>query len=75
MEQREKHGRSVEIQSFELMGIFLLVFGMMVVVAAFFPMDLTGKIANVIVGFLLTAIGGILLMKGRSHKRRLRQET
>ena len=70
MDEKEIQGRAVEIQSLELMGAFLVIFGVMVIVAAFFPMNFTGKIANAIVGVLLSAIGGILFMKGRNHRKK-----
>lgn len=69
MEEREEQGKSVEIQSLELMGVFLLIFGSLIIIAAFFPMDLTGRMANVIVGGLLTAVGAALFLKGRGYRK------
>ena len=49
----EKKDGGIELQSLELMGIFLGVFGLIVMVAMIIPDNLLGKIADLVVGAVL----------------------
>jgi hypothetical protein len=60
---------SMELESLELMGIFLGVFGLIVAAAAIFPDDWIGKIANLVSGGVLLLIGFWAFLKGRSHRK------
>jgi uncharacterized membrane protein YczE len=65
----QKKGGSIELESLELMGIFLSVFGVIVMVAMIVPDTWTGKIADLLVGATLLTIGILIYLKGRSHRK------
>ena len=58
----------MELQSLELMGVFLGVFGLIVMVAMVFADTGTGKIADLLVGGTLLTLGIIAFIKGRQHR-------
>ena len=63
------HNR-LEFQSLQLMGLFLSVFGIIMIVAVIFPEDMQGKITNLIAGIVLLGIGLSAVLKGRSQSRK-----
>ena len=65
----EQKSGSMELESLELMGIFLAVFGVIVMAAMVIPETWTGKIADLIVGATLLASGAVAFLKGRSHRK------
>ena len=65
----EQKSGSMELESLELMGIFLSVFGVIVMVAMVVPDTLTGKIADLVVGATLLLTGVVAYLKGRSHRK------
>ena len=67
-EEKDQNGRSMELQSLELIGIFLGFFGFIVAAAATIPDSWTGRIANLTAGGALLAIGIWSYLKGRSHR-------
>jgi putative Mn2+ efflux pump MntP len=61
-----------EFEPLEIMGLFWTVFGIIIILAAYFPPTWVGKITNIIAGSLLLGIGLIALLKGRANKRKQR---
>ncbi len=63
----------------EIMGIFWLFFGMVVLLATFFVKGtenvplMRGIVTNIIAAVLLLAAGIFSILKGRTNKRRRRQ--
>jgi hypothetical protein len=59
-----------------IMGIFWLVFGIVVLLATFFVQGndliptVRGKVTNIIAGLLLLTAGGISFLKGRANKQK-----
>ena len=60
----------LELQSLQLMGLFLGVFGIVMLIAIIFPKNLEGKIANLVSGIALLGCGIIAFIKGRSKKKK-----
>ena len=58
----------LESQSLQLMGIFLGVFGIIMIFAIIFPENIDGKITNLITGLILLGFGIGAFLKGRSSK-------
>jgi uncharacterized membrane protein YczE len=54
----------LELQSLQLMGLFLGVFGIVMLIAIIFPENLEGKIANLISGLALLGCGIGAYLKG-----------
>lgn len=67
-EDKNRNDRSMELESLELMGLFLGFFGFVVAVAAVIPENWTGRIANLTAGGILLGIGICLYLKGRAHR-------
>jgi hypothetical protein len=63
----------------EIMGVFWLFFGIVVLLATFFVRGtenvplLRGIVTNIIAGVLLLAAGVFSILKGRANKRRKRK--
>ena len=60
--------RKLESQSLQLMGIFLGIFGIIMIIAMIFPENLEGKVTNLITGLILLGFGIGAFLKGRSRK-------
>ena len=60
--------RKLESQSLQLMGIFLGVFGIIMIISMIFPKNLEGVITNLITGLILLGFGIGAFLKGRSRK-------
>ena len=60
-DDKNRKDRSMELESLELMGLFLGFFGFVVAAAAVIPEDWTGRIANLTAGGVLLGIGICLL--------------
>jgi small-conductance mechanosensitive channel len=54
----------LELQSLQLMGLFLGVFGIVMLIAIIFPENLEGKIASLISGLALLGCGIGAYLKG-----------
>ena len=67
---KDSKNRSIELESLELMGVFLTIFGLIVAASAVIPADWTGRVANLASGGLLLVIGAAALLKGRAQRRR-----
>jgi len=67
--ENEQNGKSIELESLELMGIFLGIFGFIVGASAVLPENWTGRTANLLVGGLLLGIGIWCFLKGRTHRK------
>ncbi len=65
---------SLEYRSLQLMGIFLGVFGIIMIIAVIFPENFEGKIANLITGIVLLCAGAIAFLKGKSNKARITKD-
>ena len=48
------------------LGLFLLCFGIIVLVAVFFTETGVGKLTNAVAGGILTLIGGAMILKSKS---------
>lgn len=68
-EKEIQNGQSMELQSLELMGIFLGLFGFIVAASAFIPDTWVGRIADLVVGGALMATGIWSFLKGRTHRK------
>jgi len=66
--EKDRNGTSMELQSLELMGVFLGFFGLVVAVAAVIPDNWTGRIADLTAGGVLVSIGIWSFLKGRAHR-------
>ncbi|MFQ5868201.1 MAG: hypothetical protein ACE5IT_09470 [bacterium] len=68
--------RKKEFEPLEIMGIFWLVFGIVVLVATFFVKStpqvplIRGVVTNIIAGLLLLGAGVFSIVKGKINKRR-----
>lgn len=60
----------LEFQSLQLMGLFLGIFGIIMIFAVIYPEDLQGKLTNLISGLVLVIIGGAAIIKGRIQSRK-----
>ena len=67
-EEEIQNGQSMELQSLELMGIFLGLFGFIVAAAALIPDTWVGRIADLVAGGALMVIGIWSFLKGRTHR-------
>ena len=71
--------RKQTFEPLEIMGVFWLFFGIVVLVATFFVKGtenvplLRGIVTNIIAAGLLLAAGIFSILKGRANKRRRRQ--
>lgn len=60
----------------EIMGIFWLVFGIVVLLASFFVEatprvpEVRGVVTNIIAGLLLLGAGAVSILKGRANKKK-----
>jgi uncharacterized membrane protein HdeD (DUF308 family) len=52
----------------QVMGIFWVVFGLIVAISAYAPEETLGKLVNLLSGFILIIVGVFALMKGRRKK-------
>jgi predicted metal-binding membrane protein len=80
MTTNDKQSGSKEIfEPLEIMGVFWLFFGMVVLLATFFVKGtenvplMRGIVTNVIAAVLLLAAGLFSILKGRANKRRRKQ--
>jgi len=48
-----------------VLGMFLLFFGLIILVAIYFTETFIGQMTNLVAGIILTAIGGIMMIKAR----------
>jgi len=60
----------LEFQSLQLMGLFLGIFGIIMIVAVIFPETMQGKLTNLIAGIVLLGIGLGAVLKGRSQSNK-----
>ncbi|MCK4967381.1 hypothetical protein KAS50_10120 [bacterium] len=60
----------LEFQSLQLMGLFLGVFGIIMIFAVIFPETMQGKLTNLVVGIVLLGIGLGAVLKGRSQSKK-----
>jgi len=69
-----------EFEPLEIMGLFWLFFGIVVLLATFFVKGtenvplMRGIVTNILASFLLLAAGVFSLLKGRANKRRKRKQ-
>lgn len=80
MTTNDKQSGSKEIfEPLEIMGVFWLFFGMVVLLATFFVKGtenvplMRGIVTNIIAAVLLLAAGLFSILKGRANKRRRKQ--
>ncbi|MFC1562832.1 hypothetical protein ACFL4Z_02135 [candidate division KSB1 bacterium] len=65
MSKEEDSSGILESHSLQLMGVFLGVFGIIMVISMVFPEDLEGKLANLITGLVLLGVGLGAFLKGK----------
>lgn len=70
-EDKESVGEKIELESLQLIGIFLIVFGIIMFVAVYFPKTLLGKVTDLIAGLALVGIGIGVFLKGIAYKRNI----
>jgi len=74
----KKQGSEQMFEPLEIMGVFWLFFGMVVLLATFFVKGtenvplVRGIVTNIIAGALLLCAGIFSILKGRANKRRKR---
>ncbi|MGD9347585.1 MAG: hypothetical protein PVH84_17090 [Candidatus Aminicenantes bacterium] len=80
MSSKDKPSGSKQMfEPLEIMGVFWLFFGIVVLLATFFVRGtenvplLRGIVTNIIAGVLLLAAGVFSILKGRANKRRKRK--
>ena len=80
MSSNDKQSDSKQVfEPLEIMGIFWLFFGIVVLVATFFVKGtenvplMRGIVTNILASALLLAAGIFSILKGRSNKRRRRR--
>ena len=66
--------KKLEFQSLQLMGLFLSIFGIIMIFAVIFPEDLQGKLTNLSAGIVLLAIGVGSIIRGRLQSNKLKKE-
>lgn len=72
-------GQKQTFEPLEIMGVFWLFFGVVVLLATFFVKGtenvplMRGIVTNILASVLLLAAGIFSILKGRSNKRRKRQ--
>lgn len=75
----KQSGQKQTFEPLEIMGVFWLFFGIVVLLATFFVKGtenvplLRGIVTNIIAAGLLLAAGVFSILKGRSNKRRRKQ--
>ncbi len=52
----------------EVMGLFWIALGALMIIAIYAPEDLIGKLTNLIAGIILLAVGLLAFFKGRAKK-------
>ncbi len=73
-------GQKKEFEPLEIMGLFWLFFGIVVLLATFFVKGtenvplMRGIVTNILAAILLLAAGLFSLLKGRANKRRKRKQ-
>ncbi len=78
---RQQQEPKKEFEPLEIMGVFWIFFGAIVLLATLFVRGtenvplVRGVITNVIAGLLLLAAGVLSFLKGRSNKRRKRKQS
>lgn len=74
--QKEIREPRREFEPLKIMGIFWIVFGVIVLVATFFVREtpqvplIRGTATNIIAGLLLLGAGGFSILKGRARRRK-----
>jgi putative Mn2+ efflux pump MntP len=63
MDERTKKIKSAKINN--VLGLFLLFFGLIILVAIYFTETFIGQMTNLIAGFILCAIGGLMIIKAK----------
>ncbi len=75
MESEEELQKIAKIKSSEInraLGIFILVFGLVIIVATFFTITDIGKITNLVAGIILTLIGGGMVIKAKQTIKKIK---
>ena len=73
-EKEGSQANKLELQSLQLIGAFLGLFGVIMIVAVIFPEDLEGKITNLVAGVVLLACGIGSFLKGRAQGSKKKTE-
>jgi len=55
-------------QTNKALGVFLLFFSGVIIIAVFFTETAAGKLTNLVAGLILASIGGILMLRSRKAK-------
>lgn len=71
---RENHDGEPEggedIAALSILGVFLCILGGTMIIAAFWPPTLVGKLTNLLAAVLLLVIGAVMCLLGRSERRK-----
>lgn len=67
--QVEKREFKKEVDSLPVIGIFLLIFGVIIIMAIFFTDSFRGKITNLICGLILLACACLAILWSRKSKK------
>ncbi|MCD6565889.1 MAG: hypothetical protein J7K53_08085 [Bacteroidales bacterium] len=70
-ENQEKY-KSAQINN--ALGVFLLIFGIIVIIAVPFSDNFVDKMANLVAGLIVTGIGGGMTWTARRKIKRLKQK-
>jgi len=70
MEEKKTLEKREEFEALQLMGLFWVFLGIIVLIAIFFTPTTPGKITNLISGLAFEGIGWGAFLKGRANRRK-----
>jgi len=56
-------------QTNRALGIFILFFGVIIIISVFFTETFVGRMTNLVAGLILCTIGGIMILKGKKNQK------
>jgi uncharacterized membrane protein YczE len=72
MKDKKPQETKKQLEILEIIGIFWIFLGIMVLIAVYFPSTWIGKITDLIAGLILLGIGIFAFLKGRSRRKTLK---
>ena len=67
MDEKTKKVKEAKINN--VLGMFLLFFGLIILTAIYFTETSIGQITNLVAGIILSGIGGLMMLKARKTLR------
>jgi len=56
-------------QTNRALGIFILFFGVIIIISVFFTETFVGRMTNLVAGLILCTIGGVMILKGKKNQK------